>query len=273
MLLASACWIIAGLGAVLARDGELAARFDSGVESVAFVLAGGRQAVTVGVAGSEADEVRLIGAPSGYRPEVTVDPASRLILFRGDTSLGRGHSLSERAPHSGELRIGSDGATCRIDRRVKRIHGKYLPFTLLKLRYPGEVAPMGTPLFGADGKVAAVAHRPAGDSAGFAVPVEVLSRFLESLRLAGKPQRVHLGLSLHPGSPTPRVTAVTPDSPAARAGFRSGDVVVEAAGRPVRDYGDAVNAFFLMLPEQTVNFTVNRSGKTVRLPVTPVAAP
>lgn len=261
----------AGVGVGIGREGELLARFDSGVESVAFVLSGGREVVTVGVAGSELGAVTLVGRDPAPRLQATIEPASRLVLLRSDVPLGAGVALAARAPGSGELRVGHGGGTCRIEQRVKRIHGKYLPFTLLRVRYPGAVARMGTPLFGSDGKVAAVAHLAAEGSTGFALPVEVLERFLDGVRQAGKPQRARLGLSLHPGSPTPRVTAVAPSSPAARAGFRTGDVLTAAAGRPVHDYGDAVNAFFLMLPGRTVNLTVNRGGQSLKLPLTPAA--
>ena len=69
--------------------------------------------------------------------------------------------------------------------------------------------------------------------------------------------------------PKPAVTKVAPGTPADNAGLRQGDVLREVGGRRIIDYGDAVNAFFLLLPGRTVNVKVEREGNTLSVPVTP----
>ena len=65
-----------------------------------------------------------------------------------------------------------------------------------------------------------------------------------------------------------RVATVTPESPAAHAGFRPGDVVVEAAGHPIRSFEDLTTTVRMRGAVPTT-FVVERGGSTVELTTTP----
>jgi regulator of sigma E protease len=66
---------------------------------------------------------------------------------------------------------------------------------------------------------------------------------------------------------TPQIGAVSPDSPAARAGLQPGDVVLAVAGEPVFTPEDLMRAI-QKRPEQTFELTIERGGRRETLSVT-----
>jgi len=66
-----------------------------------------------------------------------------------------------------------------------------------------------------------------------------------------------------------KVEAVTPDSPAARAGFQAGDLIVEADGRPVKNF-DTVKQLIILRTGVPIPFVVERGNQRVSLTATPV---
>jgi Do/DeqQ family serine protease len=136
----------------------------------------------------------------------------------------------------------------------------------------------GGPLFGANGEVVGVntaIFSPSGGNVGigFAVPSNLAKRVVADLRDDGKVERGWLGVSLQPldaelaaavGLPEPRgalVAGVEPGSPAARAGLRAGDVVLEVGGRPVRNPRDLAAAVAEAKPGAALALAVSRDGK------------
>jgi regulator of sigma E protease len=67
---------------------------------------------------------------------------------------------------------------------------------------------------------------------------------------------------------TPQISAVSPDSPAARAGLQPGDLVREVAGVPVYSPEELVEQIRTR-PGQTFPMTVEREGRTFAVMVTP----
>src|SRR5204863_8474091 len=95
---------------------------------------------------------------------------------------------------------------------------------------------------------------PSGGSVGigFAVPSNTAKDVVQQLREKGQVTRGWLGvaiqgitpniaksLGLDPDQPTGAlVSSVTPNSPAAKAGVKQGDVITAAAGRPIKTVHD-----------------------------------
>lgn len=78
-------------------------------------------------------------------------------------------------------------------------------------------------------------------------------------------------LAMITGLPTAqavRVSEVQANSPADRAGFRSGDVILEAGGRPVSTGSDVIRATALSAGE-SVLYLVERSGERIELTAVP----
>ena len=69
------------------------------------------------------------------------------------------------------------------------------------------------------------------------------------------------------------ITAVTADTPAARAGLKAGDVIVEVNGRPVSNVGDVNTAVTSVSGDGRVDLHVIRDKKDLRLTATLPAEP
>ena len=66
----------------------------------------------------------------------------------------------------------------------------------------------------------------------------------------------------------PRVSAVQPNSPAARAGFMPGDLVTRIDGRPITDFME-MKEFVALRAGEPIRFEVQRAGQAVDLTATP----
>ncbi|WP_226532759.1 M50 family metallopeptidase [Microbacterium paraoxydans] len=73
------------------------------------------------------------------------------------------------------------------------------------------------------------------------------------------------------GSTQTECTADDPESPAAEAGIKPGDVIVSVDGQPVSDFAEAT-AIVQAAPGETLDLVVLRDGAEQTLSITPVAA-
>lgn len=143
----------------------------------------------------------------------------------------------------------------------------------------------GGALVDLQGRVVGVVTANASDNGyaagyGFAVPINLARVVAESLIRYGEVRRGYLGVEVFPvdradareaGMPDVRgvlVTRVVSGGPAAQAGVRPGDVLLEVGGRPV----DATNQFQSRLamhsPGETVELAVWRGGEARQLEAT-----
>ena len=70
----------------------------------------------------------------------------------------------------------------------------------------------------------------------------------------------------------PRVGAVDPGTPAARAGFMAGDLVKSLDGRRIDDFRD-LKQFIILRAGEPIHFTVDRGGKDIDIVATPERRP
>ena len=133
----------------------------------------------------------------------------------------------------------------------------------------------GGPLLDGEGRVIGVNSqiRTGGGNAntgvGFAVPVDEIKRVLPALEEGRDVPRAFLGVSTGTaadGGVT--VRGLADNGPAARAGLREGDVIVEIAGDPVRESDDISSAVNARRPRDEVQIVVERSGDRRTLTVT-----
>lgn len=87
----------------------------------------------------------------------------------------------------------------------------------------------------------------------------------------GEEGRLQLARSLYPTTP-PITGSILEDGPAARAGFESGDRVIEAAGQPIRSWRGFLEVI-RSHPGAEISAIVERNGHTRQLTLTPRARP
>ena len=118
-----------------------------------------------------------------------------------------------------------------------------------------------------------------GSGIGFAIPASMAKRIATELLTTGKVTRGWLGVSLQPLTPDlaasfgvedgkgALIAEVVPDSPAAQAGLRAGDVVTGIDGQTVDSPSDLARTVGLSSPGDEAALTVWRDGQeqTVRV--------
>jgi serine protease Do len=143
----------------------------------------------------------------------------------------------------------------------------------------------GGPLLSVDGSVigvnTAIFSRSGGyQGIGFTIPSNMARQVMEKLIKGEKIQRGFLGVYLQDltkelaknfGIDTTEgalISQVMPDSPADKAGFKTGDVVVEMDGKPVKTVHTLRNRVAFSPVGDEVKFVIMREGKKTTLTVT-----
>jgi serine protease Do len=140
----------------------------------------------------------------------------------------------------------------------------------------------GGPLFNLKGEVVGIntAIIQGGQGIGFATPIHLAKSVLGQLKEKGKVTRGWLGVYIQkltpdmaeslnvPGRKGALVADVTKDGPAAKAGIRSGDVIVAFNGKAVSDEHELPQLVAGIPPGKKVDVKVVREGKEIAIPVT-----
>ncbi|MCG8693002.1 MAG: DegQ family serine endoprotease [Minwuiales bacterium] len=148
----------------------------------------------------------------------------------------------------------------------------------------------GGPSFNKDGEVIGVntaIYSPTGGSIGigFAIPSNLAEKVVDQLRETGKVARGWIGVRIQPVTDDiarslnldkaqgALVASVEAESPAEKAGFKSGDVVLEWDGEKVEDMRDLPRLVADTAAGDKTEIKVWRDGKAKSLSVTPGDAP
>ena len=144
----------------------------------------------------------------------------------------------------------------------------------------------GGPLFNAAGEVVGVntaIYSPSGGNVGigFAVPSRLVKDVVAELQAHGKVERGWLGVPMQRMDPTMAqamavpgdvkgvlVNGVEPDSPAAKAELKAGDIVTAANGKALRQPRDLAEAVGAQKPGAALTLSLLRDGKAMEAKVT-----
>ena len=136
----------------------------------------------------------------------------------------------------------------------------------------------GGPTFDIEGNVIGVntaIYSPSGGSVGigFAIPSSIAAKVVDQLIDKGSVVRGWLGVLIQPvdkdlaqslGLKEPKgaiVAEVTPESPAEKAGFEVGDVILEVNGSDMEDARDVSRAVANLQPDENAKIEIWRDGK------------
>jgi len=140
----------------------------------------------------------------------------------------------------------------------------------------------GGALADGSGRVVGVNTAVAGVGLGLAVPIDDVSRrIIGALMSEGRFRRAYLGIA-GGGRPLPpkvmkevgrhqgvEVVQVVPGSPAAAAGIRPEDLIIDVDGKPVKDSGDLQRIVMDNVIGRQVQVRVFRDGRILSVPVVP----
>ena len=210
--------------------------------------------LTIGYLVIEAEAIQVTGADGRTLPATLAayDHASGLALLKvvgalgaKPLSLGDSAALAEREPAMAVTAPSRDSPTLVyvVSRRAFTGSWEYLLDSAI-FTYPPVPDWSGAPLIGAKGELLGIgslivpdAGAPGTQSPGnMFVPVEILKPILEDLIASGKrkgPARPWLGVNTDEVRGRLFVGRVSPDGPAARAGLKSGDIVLAEGGEEV----------------------------------------
>jgi putative serine protease PepD len=254
--------VATGSGFVVDRRGDILTN--------AHVVDGARK-VTVRFGGSGSEvPAQVVGTDNSNDLAVLrVDP-SRVKLhplsLAGSSSVHVGDPVAAIGNPFGFDRTITAGIVSALQRQITAPDG----FTIdhvIQTDAPINPGNSGGPLIDARGQVVGINSQIAtggnGDAnvgIGFAIPITTAKRELGELERGGTVQHAFLGVGTVPGNGGVLVKQVQRGSPAAKAGLRSGDLIVSLAGRPVRDPAALATAVGAHQPGQTVTVDYLRHG-------------
>src|SRR5262249_30718940 len=161
--------------------------------------------------------------------------------------------------------------------------GRYDDF--IQIDAPVNKGNSGGPSFDVNGNVIGVntaIFSPSGGSVGigFAIPADTVKAVITQLEKSGKVTRGWIGVQIQQVTPDiadslglknaqgALVAEPQPDSPAAKAGIQSGDVVAAVGGQPVKKARGLAKKISSMAPGKTVKLDVWRNGADKQLTLT-----
>ncbi|MFO0868012.1 MAG: DegQ family serine endoprotease [Pirellulales bacterium] len=265
-----------GSGLIVSEDGYILTNNHvvAGADEVTVSLADDRQLPAKIVGTDRATDVALLKVDaSGLVPVVLGDSDTMEV---GDWVLAIGSPL-------GFDQTVTAGIISAKERQVGVTNGGYEDF----LQTDAAINPgnSGGPLVNLRGEViginTAIASRSGGFSGiGFAIPINLARSIMHQIRDSGKVTRGRIGAAIqdltedlarsfgYDGREGALIDDVVPDSPAAKAGLKSGDIVTRYQGKPVKSSSHFRNAVAATPPNSQADLEVFRDGRRLQLKVT-----
>jgi S1-C subfamily serine protease len=259
-----------GSGLIIAANGIVVtnAHVVDGASRIVVTTRDGRE-LEAEVLGSDRDaDLAVLKVDATGLPHVELGESSDLLIGETVVAIGNPFGLSHTVT-AGTL---SARGRALPPRRGGELETRFTDF----LQTDASINPgnSGGPLVNLAGDVIGIntAIISGANGIGFAIPADRARRVVTDLLRFGELQPLWTGLRLLTVDPTLEhdydlpvqrgalVFRVYPDSPAARAGFQQGDVVVAADGRAVTAREDVTTALYTAAEGETVRFRVRRGS-------------
>jgi len=266
-----------GSGVIVSPEGYILTNNHvvDGATSVQVVLSDRREYKARVIGRDDKTDVALVKIDAGNLPAITIGDSDRVEV--GDYALAVGNPFGVGQ----SVTLGIVSATHRGMRN--EIEG-YEDFIQTDAAInPGN---SGGALVNDRGELigintAIIAHGSEGNQGiGFAVPVNLARNIMDQILKNGKVTRAQLGILPQDVTPTiarqfgvkdsqgALVGEVVPDSPAQKAGLKTGDIILEVNDRAVYDANQLRNMISSMQPDSRVNLKVWRDGRQQTIAVT-----
>ena len=261
-----------GSGFILTPDGLVMtnAHVVEGADEVIVTLTDKREFKAKIVGSDKRTDVALVKIDATGLPAVKVGDVSRLKAGEWVMAIGSPFGLENTV-------------TAGIVSAKQRDTGDYLPFIQTDVAInPGN---SGGPLINMRGEVVGINSQIYSRSGGFmgisfAIPIDEAMRVSDQLRTAGRVTRGRIGVQIGQvtkdvaesiGLGTARgalVSAVEPDSPAAKAGIEAGDIIVKYDGKSIDKVADLPRLVGNTKPGTKSSISVFRRGQMRDLTIT-----
>ena len=254
-----------GSGFILTGDGYVMtnAHVVEGADEVIVTLTDKREFKAKIVGADKRTDVAVVKIDAKNLPAVKIGDVSKLRVGEWVMAIGSPFGLE-------------NSVTAGIVSAKQRDTGDYLPFIQTDVAInPGN---SGGPLINMRGEVVGINSQIYSRSGGFmgisfAIPVDEAIRVSDQLRASGKVTRGRIGVQIGPVTKDVAesiglgkaegalVSAVEPDSPAAKAGVEAGDVITKFEGKTIEKVSDLPRLVGNTKPGTKSTITVLRRGK------------
>ena len=270
-----------GTGFIVRADGLIVtnAHVVAGATSISVMLRDGKTYPATLVGTDETNDLAVLRVKATNLPVAPLGDSDSLLVGEWAIAIGNpyGFMLGNSEPSV------TAGVISGVGRNlVARGEGTSAYFDMIQTDASINPGNSGGPLVSADGEVVGVnssIYSNSGGSIGlgFAIPINRARRVAQDLVEHGRVRRPWIGVRLdQPRSDNPRdyiafgarVAAVTPGSPAQRAGIREGDVLVREKNRVIRNRFDWDAALIDLTVGEQVPLVVRRGGSEVPMTVT-----
>jgi putative serine protease PepD len=231
----------------------------SGASSISVRFWNGKtyDATLVGTDRSTDLAVIKVSAPDSELFPLSLGDSSKLVVGDGVVAIGSPFGLEETV---------TSGIVSALHRSIDAPNNFTIPDSI-QTDAAINHGNSGGPLLNGEARVVGVNAQIRSDSGGnegvgFAIPSNTVRSVVSQLISTGKAEHAYLGVSLDSTSTTARIAGVRKDTPAARAGLKTGDVVTVFAGTRVSTSDELARAINAHKPGDTVSLTYERDGKS-----------
>jgi Do/DeqQ family serine protease len=277
-----------GSGFIISADGKILtnAHVVDGADTVKVILKDGRSFQGKVVGKDELTDVAVVKIQAENLPTITLGNSD--LLQPGQWAIAIGNPLGLDNTVTTGIISATGRASNLIGAPDKRVEFIQTDAAI----NPGN---SGGPLLNARGEVIGMntAIIQGAQGLGFAIPINTAQRISEQILATGKAQHPYLGIQMigltpelkHNINSDPNsgltvnedqgvlVVKVVPDSPAAKAGVRAGDVIQKLNGQSVKDAASVQKAVENSQVGRDLRLDLRRNGQSINLAVQPGTFP